>query len=221
MTLQEIAEQLHEDNIELLKQVVDVLGEERASEYTQRALATETEGGLMTADGQRRRTPGGVFFYLVKAEISPEERQQIWTKGSGAGQAQSAIQPISWEEAKRLVVAIIQSPGKGASVKLTIVGRPRKVAKAGEGAVVVSLQGKPPGALPKGLPVPPEAGITWAVFIATKQWNKIKETITSNVEDVLIVEGYPMVDKNGVGIVLATNVRSKMQDSASRNAPRQ
>ncbi|MFN8440356.1 MAG: phosphorylated adapter RNA export RNA-binding domain-containing protein [Caldilineaceae bacterium] len=221
MTLQEIAEQLHEENIELLKQVVDVLGEERAGEYAQRALATEAEGGLMTADGQRRRTPGGVFFYLVKAEISPEERQQIWTKGSGGGQAQSAIQPISWEEAKRLVVAIIQTPGKGANVKLTIVGRPRKVAKAGEGAVVVSLQGKPPGALPKGLPVPPEAGITWAVFIATKQWNKIKESITSNVEDVLIVEGYPMVDKNGVGIVLATNVRSKMQDSASRNAPKQ
>lgn len=103
-------------------------------------------------------------------------------------------------------------------MKLTLVGRPKKVAKAGEGAVVVSLQGKPPGSLPKGLPVPPEAGITWAIFIVNKQWGKVKDSITANANDSLIVEGYPLVDKNGVGIVLATNVKSKLMEIAARDA---
>ena len=106
-------------------------------------------------------------------------------------------------------------------MKLTLVGRPKKVAKAGEGAVVVSLQGKPPGALPKGLPTPPETGITWAVFIANKQWNKVKDSMTTNAEDALIIEGYPLVDKNGAGVVLATNVKSKLMEIAAKAEQKQ
>ena len=106
-------------------------------------------------------------------------------------------------------------------MKLTLVGRPKKVAKAGEGAVVVSLQGKPPGALPEGLPTPPETGITWAVFIANKQWNKVKDSMTTNAEDALIIEGYPLVDKNGAGVVLATNVKSKLMEIAAKAEQKQ
>lgn len=216
MTTQEITEQLNEPNRELIEKIVNTIGIERVSEYLQRTLAIEAEGGMMTRDGARRRTPGGVFFYVVKGNLSKDEQKQIFPKLPGT-QPKKKVQAIIWDEAKKIAVAINQTPGKGATVKLTLVGRPKKVAKAGEGAVVVSLQGKPPGALPKGLPTPPDAGITWAVFIANRQWGKVKESISQNADDSLIVEGYPLVDKNGVGIVLATNVKSKLMEIAARS----
>ena len=153
---------------------------------------------------------------MVKDNLSKAEQKQIFPKMPGTQPKKKVIQAVSWEDAQKIAVAINQTPGKGATVKLTLVGRPKKVAKAGEGAVVVSLQEKPPGALPKGLPVPPETGITWAVFIVNKQWNKVKDSMSQNANDSLIVEGYPLVDKNGVGIVLATNVKSKLMEQAAR-----
>ena len=175
MTVLEIAKQLNEPNTELIGKIVNAIGIERLSEYLQKTLTIEAEGGMMTRDGERRRTPGGVFFYVVKDNLSKAEQKQIFPKMPGTQPKKKVIQAVSWEDAQKIAVAINQTPGKGATVKLTLVGRPKKVAKAGEGAVVVSLQGKPPGALPKGLPVPPETGITWAVFIVNKQWNKVKE----------------------------------------------
>ncbi len=217
MTVHEIAAQLNEPNTELIEKLVNTLGIERVSDYLQKTLTIEAEGGMMTRDGERRRTPGGVFFHVVKGELSKAERKHIFPKLPGTQIKKKVIQAVSWEDAQKIAVAINQTPGKGATVKLTLVGRPKKVAKAGEGAVVVSLQGKPPGALPKGLPTPPDAGITWAVFIANKQWGKVKDSISQNVDDSLIVEGYPLVDKNGVGIVLATNVKSKLMEIAARD----
>ena len=216
MTVLEIAKQLNEPNTELIGKIVNAIGIERVSEYLQKTLTIEAEGGMMTRDGERRRTPGGVFFYVVKDNLSKAEQKQIFPKMPGTQPKKKVIQAVSWEDAQKIAVAINQSPGKGATVKLTLVGRPKKVAKAGEGAVVVSLQGKPPGALPKGLPVPPETGITWAVFIVNKQWNKVKDSMSQNANDSLIVEGYPLLDKNGVGIVLATNVKSKLMEIAAR-----
>lgn len=216
MTVLEIAKQLNEPNTELIGKIVNAIGIERVSEYLQKTLTIEAESGMMTRDGERRRTPGGVFFYVVKDNLSKAEQKQIFPKMPGTQPKKKVIQAVSWEDAQKIAVAINQTPGKGATVKLTLVGRPKKVAKAGEGAVVVSLQGKPPGALPKGLPVPPETGITWAVFIVNKQWNKVKDSMSQNANDSLIVEGYPLVDKNGVGIVLATNVKSKLMEQAAR-----
>jgi hypothetical protein len=216
MTVLEIAKQLNEPNTELIGKIVNAIGIERVNEYLQKTLTIEAESGMMTRDGERRRTPGGVFFYVVKDNLSKAEQKQIFPKMPGTQPKKKVIQAVSWEDAQKIAVAINQTPGKGATVKLTLVGRPKKVAKAGEGAVVVSLQGKPPGALPKGLPVPPETGITWAVFIVNKQWNKVKDSMSQNANDSLIVEGYPLVDKNGVGIVLATNVKSKLMEQAAR-----
>ena len=172
MTLQEIATTLNEPNIALIEKIVNVLGIRRVTYYLQQTLRIEAEGGMLTRDRSRRRSLGGVFFRTIKQAVSDSERRAIWPKPPdtpppdnqptntpptkppppNTPPIEKAVQAISWEEAKKLVNAIIQSPGKGTSVKLTLVGRPKKVAKAGEGAVVVSLQGKPPGALPKGLP---------------------------------------------------------------------
>ncbi len=99
-------------------------------------------------------------------------------------------------------------------MKLTLVGRPAKILKQPE-CVIVSLVGKPPSSLPKGLPaVPDNTNSTWAVFIVNKQWNKIAESM-KNAEDQLIVEGYPVI-KDGVNVLLAQSCKSLLLEKAAK-----
>jgi phosphorylated adapter RNA export protein len=53
-------------------------GIEFAQAIAEEALAIEAQDGMMTVDGSRRRTPGGVFFYLVRGRVSDEVRREIY-----------------------------------------------------------------------------------------------------------------------------------------------
>ncbi|HZC85052.1 MAG TPA: phosphorylated adapter RNA export RNA-binding domain-containing protein [Rubrobacter sp.] len=74
-----------------IKRIVQTIEEERALAILQQALEIEQHGGLMLPDG-KRRTPGGVFFRLVKEQMTPEERRQVWFYQGGAKAAQHTKQ---------------------------------------------------------------------------------------------------------------------------------
>ncbi|KAF8568765.1 hypothetical protein P879_01919 [Paragonimus westermani] len=57
---------LKEPNEELISQVVHILGVKRTLEFYFLTEEVENAGGLHTADGSRRRSPGGVFLNLIK-----------------------------------------------------------------------------------------------------------------------------------------------------------
>jgi len=61
--------------IRTITRAVDRLGPERARAVLGQALTVEAQGGLTLPDG-RRRTLGGVFFYLVRTSdaISREDK---------------------------------------------------------------------------------------------------------------------------------------------------
>ena len=61
-----------------LRRTTLALGLVRANELLAATLDLETDGGLLTADGSRRRTPGGVFFTLVKQLVPPEMYKAIF-----------------------------------------------------------------------------------------------------------------------------------------------
>ena len=61
-----------------LGRVVAVLGAERARALLAETLAVEEQGGLLLPDGSRRRTPGGVFFHLVRTRATPAEVGRIF-----------------------------------------------------------------------------------------------------------------------------------------------
>jgi len=60
--------------------VVGRLGADRARTFLTRTQEIEAAGGLLLSDGSRRRTPGGVFFHLVRADntLSREDRVSIF-----------------------------------------------------------------------------------------------------------------------------------------------
>lgn len=211
----EIAGALAEPNVELIAQIVTIIGSDRAREFLRQALEIEAGAGLTTKDGGRRRTPGGVFFYLVRGNLKASERRKLWPQDYKK-KPRPSVDPLTWEEAKALIAEVIKLVGEARNVKITLIGRPQKVVSQRD-CVVVSLKGKQPPSLPKGLPAVPEgSAITWAVFIANKQWNRVKDSITQNKEDQLIVEGYPIVGKGGVAAVMATSCKSVLMERAQR-----
>lgn len=56
--------------------IVALCGEDFAEEVQQETQRVEEHGGLMVRDGSRRRTPGGVFFILVKDRLRREKRYE-------------------------------------------------------------------------------------------------------------------------------------------------
>jgi hypothetical protein len=169
LTVDKLAEVLKESNRPLLSQVLRTLGPDRTSTVLLETLQCEAAGGMRTTDGTRRRTPGGTFFQLVRQQASPHERRRLFPRPApqhSQGQPQ-APRALTWEEANALVQTLeTEPPGEARTMKLTLIGRPGKVETRGQ-AVMFRMQGKPPGALPRGLPpMPAQPPMTWNVMVA-------------------------------------------------------
>ena len=70
---------------------VEVLGGEACEQLLVATVAVERGGGLRTADGSRQRSPGGVFYHLMKDVASKaqmagifEERERAHKKATHA-----------------------------------------------------------------------------------------------------------------------------------------
>src|ERR687886_2442663 len=90
-----IAQQLGETQsgpINQIRRIVQRLGTEAALSFLQETQQIEAQGGRMLPDGSRRRTPGGVFFSLVKDRLSARDRAAIFFM---PGQKPRAPQPTS------------------------------------------------------------------------------------------------------------------------------
>lgn len=212
----DIVHQLQETNLEAIEQIeliVQLLGLERAQEFLQEALKTEAEGGLLVRDGNRRRTPGGTFFYLVRGKVSRKDRWAIWPHLAPKPKPPS----FDWEERLEIVPNLLEQVWESKTVKITLIGRPGRIVEKGD-VVLTSMQGSKAPSLPKGLPPVPTDPTTYVVFIAKKQWKKVAQAI-KDPQDVLIVEGYPALDKRlGTITIFTQSVTTKLLQAAKREA---
>ncbi|KAH8370899.1 hypothetical protein KR093_005510 [Drosophila rubida] len=78
----EMAGKLYEEKDELLVRVVEVLGLDVPLELYKETQRIEADGGMMIKNGRRRRTPGGVFLFLLKHHnnITPAQQKSIFTE---------------------------------------------------------------------------------------------------------------------------------------------
>ena len=78
-----IAEQLGETEVEPRKTIyraVKKLGRDEAQHFVQKVQEIEKSGGLMLPDESRKRTPGGIFFLLIKTEVPAEITRHIFPR---------------------------------------------------------------------------------------------------------------------------------------------
>jgi hypothetical protein len=224
LTVEHLAEMLQEPKVPLLRQVLRALGPDRCAAILADTLACEARGGMRTKDGARRRTPGGVFFQLVKKRATPKERQRLFYRSMprqhstpAPAQPQAHTQAPTWEEVQALVPTLPQGE---ATVKLTLIGRPAlEAVQTRPTYVAFRMQGKDSGPLPKGLPpVPDQQQITWLVVIALRQWNRVKDSLAAHEDDTLIIDGHPVVAGDGTHVLLAQSCTSVVQQRAKKQA---
>lgn len=201
--------------------IVKTVGEDTARAFLQEAQAIEASGGMTLADGTRR-TPGGVFFQVVRKNVKGQARQIIfyqwrpepWPPESGSS---AAVPPMKWIE--RGTVVNEATPGKATSVKVIIVGRPEKVAvRDGFVFVALSREGEPPS-LPKGVPAPRTLPATrYNLYIGMKQWrNNVDPYLREDKDDELIAEGTAFYDAEfSVIAVLVTSATTKNREQGRR-----
>lgn len=78
VTVGRLAKVLHESEHKALARVLKVLGEERCVVLLAEALLREHQGGMLTRDGARQRTLGGVFLALCRQHATPAERRAMF-----------------------------------------------------------------------------------------------------------------------------------------------
>jgi hypothetical protein len=220
VTVDTLAEALQEPNRPLLTQVLRTLGQDRCAAILAETLTCEANGGMLTKDGTRRRTPGGVFFQLVREQATPQERRRLfpWPASQpGQGQPQAPA-VLTWDQVPIIIQVLTTHPaGEARAMRLRLIGRPGKVETRGQ-AVVFRLQGKPPASLPRGLPpVPNTPALTWNVMVALRQWNRVRDSLAANQDDQLIIEGYPLMQGNQ-HVLLAQSCVSMMQQREKKQA---
>jgi len=224
LTVETLAQVLQEPKKDLLTKVLRTLGPERTAAILTDTLQQEAAGGVLTKDGTRRRTPGGVFFQLVKAQATRQERRRLFprpTPQQGQARPKEPPQALAWDEVPPILETLATHPaGEARTMKLTLIGRPGKVEMRSQ-AVVFRMQGKPPGPLPRGLPpVPTTPPMTWNVLVALRQWNRVKDSVTSHPDDQLILEGYPRM-QGTQHVLLAQSCVSMLQQRAQKQAQRE
>lgn len=192
------AETLQEPNVDLLAAVAGEIGMDRFEALLQETLVTEAAGGMMLGDGSRRRTPGGVFFFLARKTMTGSQRQRIFPPSMDnlqqAAQAQAAP---SLAVAMGLIRATGNIPpekkGK-ATVKTTVIGRVKQIKPMGEFVLAV-ITPRGPEPMPKGLPPVPDPGASSiAVFVVRNQWPRVEAALKADPKDALIAEGYLALD---------------------------
>ncbi len=215
--------------LRIITRVVDRLGPARARALLGQALIVEAQGGLTLPDGTRR-TPGGVFFFLVRTsdEVSRADKEYIFPRravttggaaAAGSTPAPAPPVPLTWtdETYRALAPQLQQDLGRIATVKITVIGRPGTTVEQGA-AVALALVSQTVPDLPKGLPEPP-AGTRYTVFVARKPWAKVAEALGADPEDTAIIEGYAALDPRVEGIaVYATSATTKRLQAAKRAA---
>jgi hypothetical protein len=214
----QIAEALGETEpqpLDQIRRIVKVMGADFAFELLRATQAVEAQGGLFLERENRRRTPGGVFFYLGYDRMNKQQRGKIFGGPSPGGKAPPRFQA---DELPDVVQALTKQYGKASTVKITVIGRPVQVVERGD-VVIFGLRNDKPPALPKALPMPPQE-TKYLVLVAKKQWNKVSGVL-KDAEDVLIIEGYPAYEPRHAGItVYALSVTTKKQQAAKREAQR-
>jgi len=164
----------------------------------------------MLPNESRRRTPGGVFFHLMRANIEHKEWYRIFRpqttghdKGtSGAGKAPTmGATPFDWTTFGAIATEAMSSAGEATTVKLTVIGRPGKIVERGDVALVAMRSEKAPS-LPKGVPAPPSPQTDYMVLVGMKQWRKVAEALAADPADKLLIEGYPTVQPDVAGIMV-------------------
>lgn len=207
-----------------IARIVRGVGVEFARELYQRTLETEGQGGLMLPDGSRRRTVGGVFIYLARAQVSSELRLKIFPPRRKKSQkavrqspsASAARPPLLWNERAEVIETLRAQSGAIHSLKVVLIGRPERLEQTEEQVTLWIADSVDQVTLPRGVPTPPSGTTVYKVYLGIKHWKRVEGALV-NPEDQLIIEGVATFDTAiQAMVVYATRASSQLLEAQRR-----
>lgn len=226
--VQDIADQLQERQRHLIASIIEHMGTAFAQALLQETLAIEANGGMLTLNEARRRTPGGVFFFLAKQKLPPEVAQQVfpvmtWPEKRARDKRKKQgvpsmpthrepeLPPLVWEERHDVIATLLEAPGTASTAKVMLIGRPELFELFTDLAFITLTHPPRLHSLPRGVPRP-EVGLeaTYSVLIGLKQWAKVEAALLADENDILVIEGfYAFSEPLGGMAVYATSATTR------------
>ncbi len=208
--------------IKQIRKIIQYCGTDFARETYKETVEIEANGGMMLVKQERRRTMGGVFFYLAREKISEEQRQIIFPPFKSYQKSNKhtplGVPLFTWNERITLIESLKANQGEIKSMKVTLSGRPGSIEKQAEVVVTTMSDIAAAQNLPRGLPRPPETPTLYTVYISTKQWEAIEESMADPVDNML-VDGVCAFDPETNSMaVFATAVYSELLRAKAKEA---
>lgn len=199
--VRELAGALGESAYGPVKQIVRVVrvqGEAFAREMLAETLKVEAAGGMTVENGKRRRTPGGVFFYLVRGRLNNEQRRVIFPQFGAAQRRRIKEQyksrpSFDWDSRHGLIAALTKKRGEITEMQVKLIGRPRRYEKKREVVVLVMAHDANHPPLPRGVPPLPAEPTLYTVYVSSGQWRKVEGMLKNN-DRLLVIEGAAAYD---------------------------
>ncbi|MGB7339758.1 MAG: hypothetical protein WBC91_12765 [Phototrophicaceae bacterium] len=201
----EIAKMLGEKDDKPISQIaamVEHIGREFVQTRVDETNKIEEAGGMKTDDGKRRRTKGGVFFYLCKGKMTDEQRAVIFPHFGQKGRV------VEWEERHEFIDDLVDDEdlqGNMRYVTIHLHGRPGKVVKEDHSIMTTIKHVHKKTPLPKGVPHPPLTPTIYTVYMSRKHWEGVEESINEYKSDRLIIEGTLFYDGETESIAVFAN----------------
>jgi len=208
--------------IKQIKKIIQYCGTDFARQVYKDTLQVEANGGMRLVKEERRRTIGGVFFFLAREKLSEEQRQVIFPPFKNYQKANSrtplGIPLLNWKERIAIVETLKNDQGEMKSMKVTLSGRPGSIEKRGEVVVTTMTDIPLPQNIPRIIPRPPNASTLYTVYIWTKQWEKIEESM-ADPADIMLLDGVCAFDPETNSLaIFAANVYSELLNAKAKEA---
>jgi len=214
----EVAKILNETEEKPLRQIelmVEHLGREWVEKMLEETKKIEEKGGMKIENGKRRRTIGGVFFYIAKGKMNEEEKGKVFPNYGQKGKV------IEWEERHEYVDQLLDKGEHGEMryVMITLQGRPGEVIEEDHSIITTISHVHKQTPMPKGVPQPPEEPIIYTVYMSKRHWTDVAESLAEYKGDRMIVEGTLTMDtETDTLAVHATRVSTRRLDKAAQQS---
>lgn len=210
-----------------ITQIIQSCGVEFVNNLLAETDKVEEQGGMMIENGERRRTKGGVFFYLARKHLPEDIRDDIFHNWRSTRKRQieheSQFEPFEWDERVPIITELFaQSRGEASDVRVILTGRPGAVERR-QNLVITTIDFEVNDALtlPIGVPEFPEKKLTYLLYISAKQWERVEEAL-KKPNDEMIVEGLctfdPEVQQFAVYSTFVTTKKLQRKDRKAAKA---
>ncbi|MEQ8677180.1 MAG: phosphorylated adapter RNA export RNA-binding domain-containing protein [Aggregatilineales bacterium] len=177
-----------------ITQIVESCGVEFVDQLLKETEEVEAQGGMLIEKGDRRRTKGGVFFYLARKNLPEDIRDGIFHNWRSTRKQyiehESQFPEFDWDERLPLITELLSKPsGEATDVRVILTGRPGEIERR-QNLVITTIDFEVNDALtlPIGVPDFPEKKLTYLLYISSKQWERVEEAL-KKPNDEMIVEG--------------------------------